>query len=299
MMQSPPGPNEIWTLAQIGRWPGLFRLRFRELGFVLAPGLTPSLLPRLREASRSAAEAARADHPGKGGGRYIVALEAGPFADYLADDPVQIVVSTLFGDVVRWNYLHGLLGDFRRDVDMVWHRDGMDRYADARGEMALLARRQQLVQWNCPLYPDDDCFCFVPGTHRRLLTADELACLREAPSGPLDGEIRFRLEVGTALYYNPTLLHLGRYRQGLLRETLHGGCESVWSRWRPWSVGYGKEYLLAQGYLETLPPRLRPWLEQTRRFVREVKRGLVPRGDELGSLAYSAMIRGEAGSESS
>ncbi|MSP12607.1 MAG: hypothetical protein EXR62_06580 [Chloroflexi bacterium] len=266
--------------------------QFKEEGFVITQGLDFALLDRLRAASQGEAAKVKAANGGKGGGRYIVQLQPGAFADYLASPIVMQAIHDMLGPQVHWGYLHCLLGDWEDNRAMVWHRDGMDKHANREAEMEIINRRQQLVQWNCPLYDGDSCFRFVPGSHRRPISDQELEALRTDPRADMPGQVVAELKLGETVYYNNTMLHQGVYHQGLKRETLHGGCLATDSRWGSYSSGMDKDYMLEPGYLESMPASLRPWLAGTIDFVRQVQAGHIRKGDELGSVAYVGSLVG-------
>ena len=261
---------------------------FFEQGYVITDPLDSGLLLRLREASRVEVEKARAVNPNNLS--YNIDLQPGPFADYLASPYVLDVVQDLLGTDIFGLYLHCRGGDFKYAHKMVWHRDGMDRHYTVEQEMKILTRRTKTAQWNCALYDGDSCFCFVPGSHRRPISSQELACFKADPRGDLRGQQVAELKAGESIYYNNSALHQGVYQRGQHRETLSGGCKALSV---PGSHTYArdKEYMLEPGYVETMPVRLRPYLKTSIQLIRKIKTGSVREGDALGSVAYMEMLQ--------
>ena len=262
--------------------------QFFEQGYLIANPLDSGLLQRLREASRVEVETARAVNPNDLS--YTIALQPSPFADYLASPYVLDVVQDLLGSEIHDLSLHCRGGNFKYAHKMVWHRDGMDRHHTVEEEMRILTRRLKTIQWNCALYDGDACFHFVPGSHRRPISAQELASFKANPRADLPGQMVAELKAGETIYYNNSALHQGVYQTGQRRETLSGGFKALSV---PGSQHYAcdKEYMLEPGYLETMPVRLRPCLEASIQLIRDIKAGRVRKGDALGSAAYMEMVQ--------
>ena len=90
----------------------------------------------------------------------------------------------------------------------LWHRDSQpSSQAPLAGLQAdMLANGPGLVQWNIALY-DDDVLWIVPGSHRRLNTAQENRELLEDRRTPLSSGMQVKLEAGDGVMYINSILH--------------------------------------------------------------------------------------------
>jgi len=105
-----------------------------------------------------------------------------------------------------------------------WHRDV---HPEDMGPMAALAadvaeNGPRYTQWNVPLY-DDSVLWAVPGSHRRVNTAEENAALLKERTGPAPGGMAVELKAGDAVIYSNFLIHTGSNYTTKRRRTLHGG----------------------------------------------------------------------------
>ena len=265
--------------------------QFYDQGYVITGPMDLDLLERLRKASYIEVEKIGAAMPDRMPGSYNPQIQPGPFAEYLASPHVLDVIEDLLGTDIYGLSLHCRVGNFKEDQKMVWHRDGMAPHHTAEKEMEILMGRRKTVQWNCSLYDGDTCFRFVPASHCRPISAQELACFKEDPRGDLPGQKVAELGAGETSFYNNSILHQGVYKQGQRRETFFGG---VRIRTLPLGVAYAreKEYMLEPGYLESLPARLRPVLEPSLDIIRDVMAGrLRTCAGGLGSVAYMEMLQ--------
>ena len=263
---------------------------YYDQGYLITEAIDSNLLERLRAFSSLEAAKEQTANPNGNGAAITVAIKPGPIVDYLVSPHVLGAVQDLLGPEVHGLSLLLRLGHYTRSYKMLWHRDGMDRYRTVEEEMKILTGRLRTVQWHCALY-DDDCFRFVPGSHRRPISAEELAYFKEDPHGDLPHQKVAELRTGETLYFNSLLLHQGAYKQGQRRETLAVGCRA---RSVPGNPSYHnhKQYMLEPGFVEIFPVELRPWLENSIKLIHDSKAGCTPKGDELGSKAYMEMVLG-------
>ena len=105
-----------------------------------------------------------------------------------------------------------------------WHRDihPIDMAPIRLLQLDMLENGPRYLQWNIPLY-DDDVLWVVPGSHRRVNTAEENEELLKDRCAPLTGGIPVELNAGDGVVYINFLLHWGSNYSSKLRRTLHGG----------------------------------------------------------------------------
>src|SRR6202011_1578229 len=142
------------------------------------------------------------------------------FAEYMASDPVLNVASALLGPELRLSLLHLFVNPSKHDFAIAWHRDLLHEELPPEEEEALLATRQDCLQWNTALY-DEACLRIVPGSHRRASTPAEREVWFRSPEERMPGELVVKLKAGQGIYYSEQLLHRGVYPAGERRETLH------------------------------------------------------------------------------
>jgi ectoine hydroxylase-related dioxygenase (phytanoyl-CoA dioxygenase family) len=104
-----------------------------------------------------------------------------------------------------------------RDYDGAWHRDGATpgpNEFEAPVQPTLLRFRTALAH--------DDHLEYVPGSHTRPDTSEELTVLRGTRrNGPLASKsIRIELEPGDVCVFNVWGIHRARYRRDRIRRTL-------------------------------------------------------------------------------
>lgn len=118
-----------------------------------------------------------------------------------------------------FNMLINPLTDFELD----WHRDSI------RPEATPMEEAEQLLQdpyagtqFNLAL-ADDKCLIVVPGSHKRVRTAEERKkTTNESRKEPITGELYVELGPGDAVFYNSNILHRATYSAKNVKLTLHG-----------------------------------------------------------------------------
>ncbi len=75
----------------------------------------------------------------------------------------------------------------------------MKAAAGEEEERERLAIDHHGIQWNAALY-DDDCLSAVPGSHRRIRTAEERKA--NLGGGDMPGSVVVRLKRGETVFYN-------------------------------------------------------------------------------------------------
>lgn len=118
-----------------------------------------------------------------------------------------------------FNMLINPLTDFELD----WHRDSI------RPEVSPMEEAEQLLldpyagtQFNLAL-TDDKCLIVVPGSHKRVRTAEEREkTTNESRKEPITGELYVELGPGDIVFYNSNILHRAAYSAKNVRLTLHG-----------------------------------------------------------------------------
>jgi hypothetical protein len=193
------------------------------------------------------------------------------FAQYLASDPVLTVAEALLGTDLRLSLLHLFVNPVERDFSIPWHRDLLHEELPPEEEAALLAGRQDCLQWNTALY-DEACLRIVPGSHRRASTPAEREVWFRHPEEPMPGELAVELKAGQGIYYSEQLLHRGVYPAGQPRQTLHGCLHRHPSAEVHPFYYRSVQWLEAPGFRATLPLRLLPLYDNWLTFGEEVRR---------------------------
>jgi Phytanoyl-CoA dioxygenase (PhyH) len=105
-----------------------------------------------------------------------------------------------------------------RDYDGAWHRDGDTPGPD---EFVSLEARPTLLRFRIA-FAHDDHLEYVPGSHARPNTPEELTLIRGASrNGPLASKsTRIELEAGDVCVFNIWGIHRARYRRDRTRRTL-------------------------------------------------------------------------------
>ena len=121
----------------------------------------------------------------------------------------------------------------------LWHRDTQptSRAPLAGIQADMLANGPGYVQWNIPLY-DDDVLWVVPGSHRRLNTAQENRELLKNRSVPLSNGMQVKLEAGDGVMYISTILHWPSNYSTKLRRVILLGYRSFGGRLYPYTPGF-------------------------------------------------------------
>lgn len=103
-----------------------------------------------------------------------------------------------------------------RDFDGAWHRDG-----DGPGPSDTVTARPTLLRFRIA-FSDDDHLEYVPGSHRRPVTLEELGVLKGmVRNAPLASRsIRIDLAPGDVCVFDTWGIHRARYRRGRIRRTL-------------------------------------------------------------------------------
>ena len=157
-----------------------------------------------------------------------------------------------------------------------WHRDihPLDMAPMAVLQRDLMENGPRYLQWNIPLY-DDVVFWAVPGSHRRLNTAEENRQLEKDPRVPLPGGVPIELAAGDGVVYVNFLLHWGSNYSTTLRRTAHGG-HSIFP------------YYSDTGFMQQLSPEGRAAFESWDRRS--------ARAQDLTEQALRAVLNGDAAS---
>ncbi|OBA23324.1 hypothetical protein METBIDRAFT_29827 [Metschnikowia bicuspidata var. bicuspidata NRRL YB-4993] len=118
-----------------------------------------------------------------------------------------------------FNMLINPLTDFELD----WHRDSIKPEVSPQEEAEqLLADPYAGTQFNLAL-TDDKCLIVVPGSHKRLRTAEERdKTTDDSRKKPISGQITVDLRPGDIVFYNNNILHRAAYSSKAVRLTLHG-----------------------------------------------------------------------------
>lgn len=231
---TPPAP--IATPHAAAPLPESERARFARDGFLVIRGLIPpERLAELRQAYERAAERHQAAHaqewetspqprvhlhePG------IVAPDNAAAIAFWCEEPVLALAQALLACPDPAVTQMALLCHPRRDHGPAgWHRDVHPHDMAPLGVLQddLIENGPRYVQWNIPLY-EDAVLWVVPGSHRRLNTAEENQALAENPCAPLPGGVPVPLAAGDGVVYVNFLLHWGSDYAARLRRTLHGG----------------------------------------------------------------------------
>ena len=226
------------------------RDRFLEEGYlILRQVIPPSDLERVRAASERLVEkqkeAWRRDRdPGDPpGGQWEISsqprvtvqeiagsVDAGciPGIEIWHHENIQGVSSELLGvadaGVTEMMILCSPVRDHGTGDHRGWHRDLYPPFSAPVQAYAedILENGPRYVQWNIPLY-DDDVLWVMPGSHKRLNTAEENRLLAGDERVPFPGGVQTDLKAGDGVVYILPILHWGSRYDRTLRRTLHGG----------------------------------------------------------------------------
>ena len=127
-----------------------------------------------------------------------------------------------------------------------WHRDvhPIDMAPLQALQADFLENGPRYTQWNVPMY-DDNVLWVIPGSHRRLNTAQENAELSADRMKAVTGGVPVELRAGDGVIYSNFLIHWGSDYTTKLRRTLHGGhaifghYPGAWLRREPGTLGAG------------------------------------------------------------
>ncbi len=226
------------------------RDRFLEEGYlILRQVVPPSDLKRLRAACESLLEKQKAvwrrdrapgDPPG---GQWEVSAQPRVMVGQIADrvdagcsagieiwhhENIQGVSSELLGvedaGVTEMMMMCSPVRDHGSGGHRGWHRDLYPPFSAPVQAYTedILENGPRYVQWNIPLY-DDGVLWVIPGSHKRLNTAEENRLLAEDERAPFPGGVQTDLEAGDGVVYILPILHWGSRYDRTLRRTLHGG----------------------------------------------------------------------------
>ncbi|MCY3760373.1 MAG: phytanoyl-CoA dioxygenase family protein [Gemmatimonadetes bacterium] len=226
------------------------RDRFLEEGYlILRQVIPPSDLERVRAASErlleKQKEAWRRDRdPGDPpGGQWEISsqprvtvqdiagsVDAGciPCIEIWHHENIQGVSSELLGvadaGVTEMMMMCSPVRDHGTGGHRGWHRDLYPPFSAPVQAFAedILENGPRYVQWNIPLY-DDDVLWVMPGSHKRLNTAEENRLLAGDERVPFPGGVQTDLKAGDGVVYILPILHWGSRYDRTLRRTLHGG----------------------------------------------------------------------------
>jgi hypothetical protein len=108
-----------------------------------------------------------------------------------------------------------------RDYDGAWHRDGDEGAPLDCVDDGLAARRSTVLRLRVAFCRDDHLE-YVPGSHRRRDTPEELRLRRGAVRNAAlaSGSVRIELEPGEVCVFDTWGIHRGRYRHGCPRRSL-------------------------------------------------------------------------------
>jgi ectoine hydroxylase-related dioxygenase (phytanoyl-CoA dioxygenase family) len=134
------------------------------------------------------------------------------FTDYLNNEKLLSALGSILGDDLRVEGLKAIWSPVNITYDLFWHRDGLKEVYSEDGS-------QKHIQFNTALYHDES-FRIVPGSHRRPLTEEELAQVRNG-GADLPGQLICTLEPGDAMFMHSMALHRGMTPYTTKRRTLH------------------------------------------------------------------------------
>lgn len=205
------------------------------------------------------------------------------WANWLAEDLTPILEAMVAGPV-RHSLFGMLAGGGGQPYLQAWHRDLAKPGAPDEAEH-LLRHHGKFVQFNAPLMADDRYLHIVPGSHRRVSTAQEIKAAsgphleRKNPNAPLTAEehaaldkwnageghmpgaMVVEMQPGDIVFYNANLWHRGWNQSGGIRWTMH--C----AFWRPDYAVMQHEYnqrdaMLTPGHLDRMPKATRAQIER-------------------------------------
>lgn len=109
------------------------------------------------------------------------------------------------------------------DFDLEWHRDLIKPDVTPEQEaQQLLVDPYAGTQFNLAL-TEDKCLIVVPGSHKRLRTAEEREkTTDDSRKDYITGQIFVELHPGDVVFYNNNILHRATYTSKNTRLTLHG-----------------------------------------------------------------------------
>lgn len=191
----------------------------------------------------------------------------------VADESILNVVSNVFGRELPFFNTQYFFEPATETRAGDWHRD---QQFDAPDEETERVRMRATLGIHAHLaLVADDHLEYVPGTHARWDTPDELRIRRGLDgaaknSDAMPGARRISLEAGDAAFFSPWGIHRGRYVAGVPRRTF----DVIYGTPPDWFTPLPTCFL-RPGALDDLPPRVRAFLT---RFV-ETYRERWQRGD--------------------
>jgi hypothetical protein len=192
---------------------------------------------------------------------FIASLEEGPYF------PLS---EQILGAPMRYSLFGMLAGGGGKAYVQDWHRD----LAPTAGEheMTILERCYRIyTQINAPLF-SDRYLTIVPGSHLRPTTDAEREVLARDSKGEMPGELTVETEPGDVAFYYSNLLHRGYNPGGAMRWTMHHAFVVASSPVAAHERGQ-ERWIGEPGYLDSLPPRLRTYMQ---RYLDAVPEGPSP-----------------------
>lgn len=246
--------------------------QYREQGYVILRGIVPegeieALRADVSDLVEAAAEGRGPEIPWINREKRIperlgLMLRPGwirpAFVHSLTNGPYLPIAGQILGAPVRYSLFGMLAGGDGKPYVQGWHRDLAP--TEGEHELAILQRNERVfTQTNAPLFPDR-YLQIVPGSHRRRATDAERAVLARDATGEMPGQLTVEAGPGDVAFYYSNLLHRGYNPSGAMRWTMH---HAFVAASRPVATHEcGQEaWIGAPGYLDSLPPALRPFMQ--------------------------------------
>ncbi|MCX5659708.1 MAG: hypothetical protein NTW19_08305 [Planctomycetota bacterium] len=215
--------------------------------------------------------------------------------DFIADPKIIAVVQEVLGDEVLFRTISLFMNPLTPGSDGNWHRDCQFFFDDFDKEKAAIlkegdnlaaTRKSSGIQLQVALIPSNHSQ-FVPGSHRRWDTEDELYIrrsngLKYATSNLMPGKTVTHQEPGDAAAFHHNGIHRGNYRPELYRRTLMLTYTGMAAE-RPKDEFSDQPWCAEPGYLDGVKPETKAFFE---RFIGEYRgfwekrkgepKGLVP-----------------------
>ena len=192
------------------------------------------------------------------------------FIDSIEEGPYLPIAEQILNAPVRYSLFGMLAGGGGKSYIQGWHRDLSSPWmpeeeAINRGGYYLY------TQINAPLFPDR-YVQIVPGSHLRASTPEEHEALKDDSTNNIPGQITVEMKPGDVAYYYSNLWHRGYNPEGNLRWTMHHAFVRADAPVCAHETGQ-ESWITQHGYLESLPTRLREFMQ---RYVDAVPEGEAP-----------------------
>lgn len=181
------------------------------------------------------------------------------YGDTLEDTPIIDIVEYLLEEPIRYSGNMMLASGNGQPYVQNWHRD-MKPVDESITLTENLKFIRSYCQLNVPLF-EDRYFTFVPGSHLRRTTAEELKVLHQNMTGSMPDAITVELAPGEAVFYINKMFHRGYNPEGNFRWTLHYGFWTAKSPIDNFTEGHQREWLKHLSSLDMYGPRVRSLLE--------------------------------------